>query len=247
MPKICVAINRPSNGCRNFATSLGLKRVRPERVGLLRYRVAINWGTTSSFDPSVRVINNPAAVLRASDKLVALRVLMGAGVPVPPFSESVAEASQWSRPLLARTRNGHGGKGIVVVRDGEEIPAAQLYTWYIKKQAEYRVHCAFGQAIFVQQKRKRNDLQQTRDQKLIRNSDNGWVFVTNSIVFDNTSREDVERLGIQAVESLGLDFGAVDIILSNEGNLYVLEVNTAPGLESSSGLAAYERAFLHLR
>ena len=37
-----------------------------------------------------------------------------------------------------------------------------------------------------------------------------------------------------AVEALGLDFGAVDIILGKNGIWYVLEVNTACGLEGTT-------------
>ena len=33
------------------------------------------------------------------------------------------------------------------------------------------------------------------------------------------------------IKALKLDFGAVDIIRAKNGKLYVLEVNTAPGLE----------------
>ena len=41
-------------------------------------------------------------------------------------------------------------------------------------------------------------------------------------------------MGIDAVSALGLDFGAVDIIEDADGKLYVLEVNTAPGLEGQT-------------
>ena len=50
---------------------------------------------------------------------------------------------------------------------------------------------------------------------------------------------------------LGLDFGAVDLIISKEGSVpYVLEVNTAPALVSTRLKQAYTesiRSFLNER
>ena len=43
--------------------------------------------------------------------------------------------------------------------------------------------------------------------------------------------EDNEIYAIRATRALGLNFGAVDIIRDINNNSFVLEVNTAPGLE----------------
>ena len=49
-------------------------------------------------------------------------------------------------------------------------------------------------------------------------------------------------LGTNAVASLGMDFGAVDII-KDGGGFYVLEVNSAPGIsDNSNTLDAYVQA-----
>jgi D-alanine-D-alanine ligase-like ATP-grasp enzyme len=51
-----------------------------------------------------------------------------------------------------------------------------------------------------------------------------------------------DQLSVEAVAALGLDFGAVDIIEDKEGNFYVLEINTAPGLEGHT-VTSYAKAF----
>ena len=49
-----------------------------------------------------------------------------------------------------------------------------------------------------------------------------------------------------AIKALGLDFGAVDIIYNEaEDQHYVLEVNTAPGLEGTT-LQKYTEAILEM-
>ncbi len=64
----------------------------------------------------------------------------------------------------------------------------------------------------------------------VRNVENGWVFCREDIaVF-----EDVKALAIEAIRALGLDFGAVDIIRTKKGRNYVLEVNTAVGMEGTT-------------
>ena len=65
-----------------------------------------------------------------------------------------------------------------------------------------------------------------KDVLYIKNVSNGYVFKTPKRGL-NGSRH---RAAIGAVSALGLDFGAVDLIVDANGKEYVLEVNTAPAL-----------------
>lgn len=57
--------------------------------------------------------------------------------------------------------------------------------------------------------------------------------------------EDLRRISIRAVRELGLEFGAVDIIRTNDLRSLVLEVNRRPGLDPNGRTAErYARAFL---
>jgi len=110
-----------------------------------------------------------------------------------------------------------------------ELPKAPLYVLYKKKRSEYRVHVFNGQVIDVSEKRKRRGID--RDDGYIRNLANGWVFCRDGIV----EPADLRDLAIRAVQALGLNFGACDIIWNErENKCYVLEVNTAPGLEGTT-------------
>lgn len=112
-----------------------------------------------------------------------------------------------------------------------------LYTKYIKKSREFRVHIFRGRVIDVQEKRKRQEVPNDEVNYLIRNSHNGWVFCRDGV----DCPDSILDLSIRAVSTLGLDFGAADIGWNDHyGRGYIFEVNTAPGLEGTTLDKYYE-------
>lgn len=251
---ILIRKNGPSNGAtalRNALREAGATALFTMRNSFSREpRLVINWGDMD--DPEMhsrgRLINRRANRRVAGNKISAFAALTAAGIPVPKHFTSSESALAWRgslpsnrRPiLLARTTaTGSGGEGITVVRHGDLLPDALFYSEYIRKDAEFRVHVINGEAVAVQQKRAVRGFGHNEDQMLIRNHDNGWVFSVEN-VDDADGR--VAELGKAAATALGLDLSAVDIIRSRSGELYVLEANTKPGLESPTVLAAYVTA-----
>ena len=195
-----------------------------------RRALNLNWGSkpNPTWWDEDSCINNPIFVETASDKLLTFQALERAGVSHVPYTTSTEVAQGWLQEgstVFARTRGGQGGSGITIVGHPQTtVPPAQLYTRYVKKLKEFRVHVVGGSVIDVQQKKKRNGVEGT---SLIRNLANGWIFAHEDVVEPTGLRE----LGAAAVAAVSLDFGAVDIIWNQrEDRCYVLEVNTAPGL-----------------
>ena len=126
-----------------------------------------------------------------------------------------------------------------MVRRVRRVVDAPLYTKYVKKADEYRVHVFGGEVLDVQQKRKRQEVPNDEVDYQIRNLAGGWVFCRDNIDCPSSVRE----LAVGAVRALGLDFGAVDIGFNRHNGVgYVFEVNTAPGVEGST-LDKYYAAF----
>lgn len=213
---------------------------RPNPTFMVRpWTRLINWGNGSppvGTGPFTAISNSFSAVALASNKLSTFRRLEGVeGVCIPVFTTDRNIASGWLEEgigVVCRTKlSGHSGDGIVLVNEkGTEIPYAPLYVQYVKKQKEFRVHVAFGEVIDVQEKRQRSDYEGETDFK-VRNHHTGWVYCREEIHEPQGLRD----MAKASIVSLGLDFGAVDIIWNEKRNeCYVLEINTAPGLEGTT-------------
>lgn len=243
---------RPSAGAtalRNAMREAGQPAGFTENSAFRQRHLILNWGGESDpVAPNSRVLNSQAARRVALNKIAALTALSTAGVRVPQFFTSAEEARTYRAGLPARnnpiilarsTVTGEGGAGINVIRIGDNIPDGMpLYVQYVRKYAEYRAHIIAGECVAVQQKRAREGEERTEDQMLIRNHANGWVFATENV--DDHS-DAVGSLGVLAAAALSLDVAAIDIIRGRDNQLYVLEANTKPGLDSPTVLAAYVR------
>lgn len=247
----------PSEGAvalRNALREAGHTCKFTDKTRFQQRHLILNWGGEDDpVAPNSRVLNTQAARRVAMNKTAAFTVLDVAGVRIPKFFTTAAEAAEYRSTLRAannpiilarRTATGQGGEGITVVRMGEDIPEDnQLYTQYVRKHAEYRIHVVMGTAIAVQQKRGREGVERDEDAQLIRNFDNGWVFCTDNV---DDYAEDAKVVAELAANALSLDVAAVDVIRGRDNQMYVLEANTKPGLDSPTVLSAYVQALSRL-
>lgn len=191
-----------------------------------------------------QVLNHPTACAKAGNKLLAFQAFKQANVETVEWTTDKQQAQQWTTDgatVVCRTLlNAHSGRGIHLATSATEVVPCQLYTKYKKKKKEFRVHIFRGVVVDVAEKRRRNKADRPEHfDGYIRNHGNGWVFCRDNI----TRPDDLDQLAIGAVRSLGLDFGAVDIIWNERDNKsYVLEVNTAPGVEGTT-LEKYTQVF----
>lgn len=156
----------------------------------------------------------------------------------PEFSTSSMDAQMWLNQgytvVERHILNGNSGAGIRLVEPGDDegLSRAPLYVRYVPKKQEYRVHVCGGQAVDIQRKARRKDVEDDAINWKIRNHDNGFIFARNE---GDAVPPDVIVQSVKAVTLLGLAFGAVDVIFNEkEQQAYVLEVNTAPGLSGTT-------------
>ena len=233
-----------SKSAKALAEHLGVKRLKVHGsrfVGKIE-DVIINWGSQKTVAGRARVLNKPYNVALASNKLRAFNCFTANGVSCPEWDTDTRFVTN-GKTYVARTKlSGHSGEGIEVFTASPDnlYPEAPLYTEYIEKVAEYRAIVVGNEVVDFKQKKKRssprdddgNIIEEERinHDEHVWNLDGGYVFAR-----DNVSKPDgIDSLACSAVSALGLDFGAVDIIMDRSGNLFVLEVNTAFGLEGTT-------------
>ena len=230
------AYNNSSKSAIALANALGIKRLHLNgKLFKNPQELILNWGNSSltkrSWFDEQQFINSPLAVATAINKLQAFKTLEG-HCPLPPFTESRAEASWWlPGAVVCRTvLNGHSGNGIVIAETEEQLVDAPLYTKYIKKEHEYRLHVFNGKVFHVQKKARSKAVADENVNWKIRNHGNGFIYAHVGVDVEDATKQ----IAVNAVAALGLDFGAVDMMVTKAGVWYVLEVNTACGLENTT-------------
>jgi glutathione synthase/RimK-type ligase-like ATP-grasp enzyme len=234
--------NQASESAKALSVALGIKRIKHEGKPLLDHAHVINWGasTITRKCPKYFFCNNPNSVAKAVNKLTAFGIMGQAGVTIPNFTANHQMALGWlAQGQIVVTRhklNGHSGEGIVITAPvgvevfDTDLEKAPLYVQYIKKTQEYRCHVMHGEVFFIQRKARKLEIPDEEVNWQVRNLAGGFIYANQNVELP----EEAQQEAIMAVEALGLDFGAVDIILGTDHQYYVLEVNCAPGLAGTT-------------
>lgn len=248
---------KKSSGTR-LAEALGVRTITPNYNQPLKNKVIVNWGCSTNnpniLSISTTVYNKPDAVKLAVNKLKTLSVLEEQCLPVPIFTTTKDGAirllSEFGGVVCRTLLTSHSGKGIILARKEEDIVDAKLYTAYYKKLNEYRVH-VFEYDTFLVKKRKLSKEKLAEKgiedkPQFIRNLGSGFIYSTRLDDVSDVLQNDLKALGIMAIEALGLHFGAVDIMETEDHELLILEVNTAPGLLNQSTFDFYKENIKNL-
>lgn len=169
------------------------------------------------------------------DKLTQYNWFKENQIPALEFTTSEEEAGQWlSEGFTVFGRkylNSSCGKGIVVYEPNQALSTVcPVYTKYKKKKREFRVHIFKDKVVVVCEKKRKKDFNGERDTK-IRNLANGYVFTQSVENEPNGLRE----LALKAAQVSQSDFRGVDIGYNEKnGELFVIEVNSAPGIQGSN-------------
>jgi hypothetical protein len=242
---------RSSKSCKAMARHFGTLRAFPDRKYRPRQQdIVVNWGYNHEI-PVLKgrdtvVLNKPENIRKASSKIDCLNILDKSGVAVPAFATSSAEAQKLFKnvnTVYCRTlTRASKGKGIVIATKPSELVKAPLYTAKLNTDIEYRVHVFAGEVIDIVQKRRmtteRLEAKGIKERNpLVRNLMNGWSFTRADLTLKDKDGDYYHQLidiSLDATKTLGIDFCAIDLIKTKNDDFYVLEVNTAPGMEAGT-------------
>lgn len=190
-----------------------------------------NWATKD-----INILNHWNAIEVSSNKLTALTAFKDKGVQTVEFTTDRKVAAGWIKKggvvMCRKILNGYSGHGIVVASEEKQLVDAPLYCLYKKHMNEFRVIVVNGVVVDFMQKKRKSDWEGENGEKvnpLIKNHCNGWIFARQEV----NPPQCVLAEATKATAALGLNFGGVDVIYNQkENSAYVLECNTAIGLQS---------------
>lgn len=200
----------------------------PEGADLIR------WGSAAAVNQPARQHNSRASLSRYKNRLQHLETMRDGEVPLPPFGTYPGEFMDAEGDILARDfahgrQNSHG-RGITIYSYNNVLPGHDMYMALMPKDRQFRVHVMLTG----------EETQNTRTRELVPSGPNPeqqrsvpvWNLATGFTyrVVQGERPKGVIPAAVRAVRALGLDFGAVDVIWSEEYGASVLEVNSAPGL-----------------
>jgi len=177
------------------------------------------------------MLNNIYAVERTADKLNAMFLFKQLNIPPFTTKENVIRDlidGHIKLPLVARGREHYGGKGFRLLRNYDDIVEsdADIYTQFIDSISEYRIHIFRGEVIRIS---KKVPICEYSD-AYCRSHANGWRFAHKHY---REVYEPMIQTVKDAINLAGLDFGAGDVLKTEDGH-YLLEINTGVGLADST-------------
>lgn len=187
--------------------------------------VLVRWGSRRTGRADIE-INTAEAVTLARDKKQSRQRLVGLS------PETWYRESEVKLPCVIRPRRHSAGKKFFVCHSTGEVSRAIVRCgpgWYatalVDKTKEYRVFILQDRVIRMSEKHQGNA------------GEIAWN-VGNGASAAGVARKNwpipVLKAAIEASRKLGLDWTAVDVIVDATGRPFVLEANTAPGLQSGS-------------
>lgn len=200
----------------------------------------IRWGCTSAISmPHLTQINTSSAIHQVNDK-AGFRMDVQARQTEKLVPYSFTNPLEAVYPCIARPKSHSQGRGMMLFQasyDLDEYAYMNEGNWYgqevIPKVREYRVYIVCGRVVCVAEK-----MVEDRTQLAWNRARTACEFV--NVRWGDWPLEGV-RKAIEVFNMSSLHFGGVDVIESEDGQFYVLEINSAPSLPMFEGAPSYRQ------
>lgn len=272
MTTYIVPYSPKSKGAKILSQLTGFPLLKPSRLAYLTDSLVIHWGRVNQ-NTFLNLNCNSSVNSDTRSVVNKLRFYKALSVTVPDCTAPYLEVDKNSDFIITRAWirthgvnnkfvvykyvESHSGKGVSILT-GKEILSlidnnsmdGKLITKYIPKAAEFRVHFSRSYRdvpVLVQQKKLKKDVERTKDTFSIRSHNRGWIFSSNvdnpEHVTDLTKARTLSMFSL-VFNVLGIEFGAIDVIITSAGRIVILEINSAPGISSTDTKKYYTDLFL---
>lgn len=198
--------------------------------------IILKWGNSIPVSiGNATYYNRGFASNNASNKLEARLLFEENNIATPRTYATIDQVQGY--PVVIRPIKHKAGKYFYIAHNRAELSRVinskkSLVSGYYMseiyaKTREFRLHCAFGKVLVMKEKPPPSDLSQV-----------AWNFAINEEAWSTIDRQNYDtamcKLALCAIDVVGLDIGAVDIMSypsSRDNRLHVVcEINTAPSL-----------------
>ena len=145
--------------------------------------------------------------------------------------------NQMNYPLVMKMNSHSRGRGMLLIKTPDDLPSdlssqgfhsSQFhFEEYHKIRREYRAHVVGDKVIMLDRKVRKEGF----ERHWLKNKEHGY---RNLKAKDSMISDDVRLECIKAVKYLGLVFGAVDFGITSDGELFIFEVNSCPGMRTKT-------------
>lgn len=226
---------------RVFRSNNSQEMIKEKTISFLN-SIIIRWGTREEIetDKTTIVYNQSKSIANATDKKLSREIFIDKNVSTPVLVTPENFKEEYL-PVIARPLVHSKGKNFIVLKTPNDFLAhynknnkGWYYSQFINKEREFRVHCAHSKVLAVMEKTNpgNGNIAWNRAQ----NDTEPFEYVAWSQV-DEQNLKCVLEEAIKATAAVGLDMAGVDVMLCG-GTAYVLEVNTAPTLNTSPYVAS---------
>lgn len=221
------------------------------------FKSVIRFGSTTPEDVPYE-LNSVESVKKSSNKNLMKQCFNQAGVNTADwwtveelaggylFSDNM-DMANLPYPIVAKHIHGSRGTGNILLNNQEELEAwlvsktlsNYIFEKFYNYSREYRLHVSKTGCFYTCRKMLRSDVPEA-DRWYRNDSNSVWMLESNELFDRPVNWEEVERQCVLAMESVGLDFAAIDLRIQSAKNKHgeirenpefiILETNSAPSM-----------------
>lgn len=196
-----------------------------------QYKVIFRYGNSIAFGRSNPfgglIINQSRAIEQSANKLNCRTILSDNEIACPQVYDINSFSTIRTFPVIARPFHHSQGRNFYICKDKEELALKMKEGYYaqemVDKKDEYRLFILNNRIIEASIKEK----MRPNADPMIRNHRRGWRFQRVRVADINQA---MKQYSVSAAKVLALNWCAIDCCIATNGQPYIFEVNSAPGL-----------------
>lgn len=215
----------------------------------------LNFGSTNSEIQNLiengkvsHIWNLPKYIDNARNKLMFHEILLNKSyIPKTYFSAYNVVLNCESYPIIAKPKFGKQGIGISKLNEVDFVNLDKLdlqydiYCEYIDIDHEYRCIWFTDEILFISERIPSNDKSNSlRESKEVSKNEFDWV---DQDITKIKWLSEASKILLEVTKLTNLDFIGADIAIDKNGKVWLIEINTQPGLNSTQPLDIYKKAF----